>query len=174
MHYTISNDLIERLKTHLAGAIDEVDEADALYQELQGLLDQPEEVDWKSAVLDALAETCQDAPVTMPPAGILAKIINWHVEINKSQPEGEPVAWLGHDSITTFGQMTYGFIDRRDRAIPDSWIPLFTHPAPLTPITADDVTDEMLEKLDGYDFINYAEPKALVAAAVNAYTKEKQ
>jgi hypothetical protein len=37
MQYIITKELAERLKDHLAGAIDEVDEADALFQELQSL-----------------------------------------------------------------------------------------------------------------------------------------
>jgi len=40
----------------------------------------------------------------------------------------EPVAWLTGDEIVSFGRMKYGFIDRRDRAIPDSWQPLYTSP----------------------------------------------
>lgn len=42
--------------------------------------------------------------------------------------EVEPVAWIDGDCIVTFGHMKYGFIDRRDRAIPDSWKPLYTTP----------------------------------------------
>jgi hypothetical protein len=37
MPHIITKEFAERLKDHLAGAIDEVDEADALYQELQSL-----------------------------------------------------------------------------------------------------------------------------------------
>jgi hypothetical protein len=40
----------------------------------------------------------------------------------------EPVAWIDGDCIVTFGQMKCGFIDRRDRAIPDSWKPLYATP----------------------------------------------
>ena len=35
---------------------------------------------WRGAVLDALANTCMDAPMDEPPANILARVIAWHVE----------------------------------------------------------------------------------------------
>lgn len=39
-----------------------------------------------------------------------------------------PVAWLDEDTIISFGYMKYGFIDRRDRAIPNKWKPLYALP----------------------------------------------
>lgn len=40
-----------------------------------------------------------------------------------------PVAWLDEDTIVSFGHMKYGFIDRRDRAIPNKWQPLYALPS---------------------------------------------
>lgn len=87
--------------------------------------------------------------------------------------DGEPVAGLGHDSITTFGQMTYGFIDRRDRAIPDSWIPLYAKPAPFTPITKADITDEMTKAMQTALFADGIDDRDIMVFAVNAYMELK-
>ena len=86
-----------------------------------------------------------------------------------AQPEGEPVAWM-----TSIGRLCSTDSTNMEQGLSYGWKPLYTHPAPFTSVTADDVTDEMVDSLDGYDFINYAEPKALIAATVNAYMKGQQ
>jgi hypothetical protein len=46
--------------------------------------------------------------------------IAWH-----NEQMSEPVAWITEDTITSFGYLKYGYIDRKDRAIPDCWQPLY-------------------------------------------------
>ena len=100
---------------------------------------------------------------------MLCDIVQPIIKRLAAQSEGEPVAWIlqfSHDSHKTLRW-------RAGNSTVQS-IPLYTHPpAPRKPITADDVTGEMLQTLDGYDFINYAEPKALVAAKINAFIKHR-
>jgi hypothetical protein len=116
MHYTISNDLIERLKTHLAGAIDEVDEADALYQELQVVLE---------------------------------------------QPEGKPVCYV---QLGIHGRV-FSMNDSKDS---ECVTPLYTHPEPFTPITADMVTNDVLRRFLGADF-DYIQLKT---SAIDSYISD--
>jgi hypothetical protein len=133
MPHIITKEFAERLKDHLAGAIDEVDEADALYQELQSL------------------------PVL----------------------EGDPVAWRiefehgGRDHSTVHGHNAIG--DYRDNYPDAKSIPLYTHPAPFTPITADDVMNEMVDNFN-IQFTNGSgmTNDDVIAAAVNAYMGAKK
>jgi hypothetical protein len=66
-------------------------------------------------------------------------------------------------------------VELKYRAIPDSWIPLYTHPAPFIPITADMVTDEMVAaygaNFNSWDTPTYSEQ---IEAAVNAYMGSKK
>lgn len=88
--------------------------------------------DWKTAVLDSLASTCMDAPVTMPPSDILAKVIAWHVGVTEALAQ------------------------------------------PLHPITADDVTDEMVVAFrDGDDGSPFEDISKCLAAVVNAWIKQR-
>lgn len=41
---------------------------------------------------------------------------------------GEAVAWIDGEGIVTNGYMPVGWIDGKDRAIPNSWQPLYTSP----------------------------------------------
>jgi hypothetical protein len=65
------------------------------------------------------------------------------IEAALVKPVQEPAAWLTPEGLTTFGYVkSVGFIDRRDRAIPDSWQPLYTSPQvrehpPLVQIASD-------------------------------------
>ncbi len=47
------------------------------------------------------------------------------------QPAQEPVAWIdkANNTITTIQLMKYGWLGSDNRAIPDAWIKLYTHPA---------------------------------------------
>lgn len=40
-----------------------------------------------------------------------------------------PAAWLDEDTIVSFGHLKYGFIDQKDRAIPNKWHPLYALPS---------------------------------------------
>jgi hypothetical protein len=101
MKHIITKEFAERLKDHLAGAIDEVDEADALFQELLSL------------------------PVL----------------------KGEPVGIVVYKPK----MLRVGALNTAGMALPDG-TRLYTHPAPFTPITADMVTDEMLETIFGQEY----------------------
>lgn len=134
MHYTITTDLIERLKTHLAGAVDEVDEADSLYQELQGLLAQPEQ---KPYAIEA---------------GFSNGDSTYSVSIQKM-----PLPSYKH--------------------IHKDYVPkfLYTHRAAFTPITENDITDEIISDIEDIVGMHWdvVRPNKLVAAAVNAWGAKK-
>ena len=134
MPNTITTDLIERLKTHLAGAVDEVDEADSLYQELQGLL---------------------------------------------TQPEGEPAAWtwdtMGSGGMSGYRMAHFQLNKPEKTATMFDLTPLYTHPAPFTPITADTVTDEVVMHLWSIGLLTHTgvEGKKVVQQIVNAWGAKK-
>jgi hypothetical protein len=53
------------------------------------------------------------------------KLFASHIAELERNKFGEPVAWITEDTITSFGDLKYGYIDRKDRAIPDCWQPLY-------------------------------------------------
>jgi hypothetical protein len=87
------------------------------------------------------------------------------------QPEDEPVAWRRFDDTDVAWHVELTTNDDYD-----DWQPLYTHPAPFTPITADDVTDEMLvqvHKANTEAISGYSE-KLLFANVVNTYMGAKK
>jgi hypothetical protein len=96
------------------------------------------------------------------------------------QPEGEPVAWQikFKDEHGTQRNVTYthNAIGDYRQIDPDAICePLYTHPAPFIPITADMVTDEMVAaygaNFNSWDTPTYSEQ---IEAAVNAYMGSKK
>ena len=96
------------------------------------------------------------------------------------QPEGEPVAWHTEDHLTDRSATTY------NKNMMHEWLykgwsvtPLYTHPpAPRKQITAEDVTDEVVDAVEDVviarpDEWDVVDPKEIIAAAVNAYLKGK-
>jgi hypothetical protein len=79
------------------------------------------------------------------------------------QPAGEPVAWM-----TSVGRLCSTETTNLEQGLMYGWQPLYPHPAPFTPITADDVTDEMV---DAYirQRHSFKDHEVVIAAAVNAY-----
>jgi hypothetical protein len=57
------------------------------------------------------------------------------------QPAQEPVAWMdeANNTITTVQLMKYGWLGSDDRAIPDAWIKLYTHPHQWQGLTDDEI-----------------------------------
>jgi hypothetical protein len=89
------------------------------------------------------------------------------------QPEEVPVAWR-HDH----GEEIGGFEYYENASCPECQ-PLYTHP--MSPITADDVTDEMTEIVDASSAVigcacywGDSKRKEIIAAAVNAYLGAKK
>jgi hypothetical protein len=87
-----------------------------------------------------------------------------------AQPEGQPVAYMNPDDLcadTAFRWCKLGVFTE----------PLYTHPAPFTPITADDVTDEMLKAIKKETPMHGVVTNERVVAiynAVNAYMGSKK
>jgi hypothetical protein len=88
--------------------------------------------------------------------------------------EGEPVAWLKFeqwnnvvDSFDYFSVCEEG--DIGDDKAPA--FPVYTHPAPFTPITADDVTDKVVMHLWSIGLLTHTgvEGKKVVQQIVNAF-----
>ena len=98
---------------------------------------------------------------------MLCDIVQPIIKRLAAQSEGEPVAWIlqfSHDSHKTLRW-------RAGNSTVQS-IPLYTHlPAPRK-ITANDVTDAMVD-IYFKDVPRFKDYKAVVAAAVNAYLLEK-
>lgn len=82
------------------------------------------------------------------------------------QPEGEPVAGL-----TSVGRLCSTETTNMEQGLSYGWQPLYTHPpAPRQPITAADVTDEMLNEFhDKSEVFPNPETLAIAYNAVNAY-----
>jgi hypothetical protein len=84
------------------------------------------------------------------------------------RPEGEPVAWRiefehgGRDHSTVHGHNAIG--DYRDTYPDAKSIPLYRHPAPFTPITADMVTESVRNEFLSKDVLDEA-----IATAFNKY-----
>jgi hypothetical protein len=90
------------------------------------------------------------------------------------QPAGKPVVVVVYKPK----MLRVGALNRDGLALPEG-TKLYTHPAPSTPITADMVTDEMLEVIEdeismGRNAWDLAHHKELIAAAVNAYLEAKK
>jgi hypothetical protein len=81
------------------------------------------------------------------------------------QPEGEPVAEL------LLSRSGHGIVVEWHKTMPVG-TKLYTHPAPFTPITADDVTDEMLKKYDELCYDEASTPQQHLAAVLNLGTKK--
>jgi hypothetical protein len=58
-----------------------------------------------------------------------------------AEPAQEPVAWIDevNNTITTVQLMKYGWLGSDDRAIPDAWIKLYTHPHQWVWLTEDEI-----------------------------------
>jgi hypothetical protein len=84
------------------------------------------------------------------------------------QPEGEPVGIVVYKPK----MLRVGALNTAGMALPDG-TRLYTHPAPFTPITADDVTAEMV---DAYirQRHSFKDHRVVIATVVNAYMKGKQ
>jgi hypothetical protein len=95
------------------------------------------------------------------------------------QPEGEPVAWYTDDHLTDRSAATYSK-DMMRRWQDKGWpvTPLYTHPAPFTPITAEDITSEMhtewIKIFTESNLMCCPKDGVVMAAAVNAYIGAKK
>jgi hypothetical protein len=82
------------------------------------------------------------------------------------QPEGEPVAHLRAKTSS----VAWNSFELTPASMLNAF-PVYTHPAPFTPITADDVTNAMVKQVQTMRLHDY---KDIIAAAANAYMKGKQ
>jgi hypothetical protein len=79
-----------------------------------------------------------------------------------AQPEGQPVAYMNPDDLcadTAFRWCKLGVFTE----------PLYTHPAPFTPISADDVTESVRNAFLSKDVLDEA-----IAAGFNEYIGAKK
>jgi hypothetical protein len=93
------------------------------------------------------------------------------MEMLQSLPmvSAEPVAWRRFDDIAWHVELT-----TNDDY--DGWDPLYTSPQALTPISADDVTDEMYnewQKVFGESITYCPKDSEIMAAAYNAVIKHR-
>lgn len=133
------------------------DEAGAVLSAIHSLLDQPEEPEETNA---AFLERFKQ--------NVLAD-----VRRDLAKPEGEPVAYLAPWNVEP--TMHSDADDGLELVEPshEGAFPVYTHPpAPHKPITAADVTDEMVESINWRECRGSA--KKIIAAAINAYLLETQ
>ena len=146
---------------------------------------------WKEAVIDALAVCCGDCAIGTPPSDVLkliASINQQFTEQNCKDREDERIAALTKDAEPIY-QWKAPYSGAWRDISKDAYLEIkgyihnitgngevrviYTRPPAPKAITAEDVTDEMLASLNDFHFISYAKPKALVAAAVNAFNGVK-
>lgn len=98
--------------------------------------------EWKDALLDKLAITCQDAPIGTPPADILNQIISWHVMVAKDPAVNEEAA-KQHDAVATLTEE--GWIwdgDQWQRSTQPSGAQEVQEASPLCPDCGEDHGDK--------------------------------
>lgn len=77
---------------------------------------------------------------------------------------GEPVAWRRFDAIDVAWRVELTTNDDYD-----GWEPLYTSPQALTPITAADITDEMVE----YIATHLRVKREIMALSINSWIKHR-
>jgi hypothetical protein len=171
----ISKELVKQTIDALECMVDDDNQASIILK-LQRLLDQPEPTlptnsqDWKGMdgsiafhLIERHAENWSDTGKMMG---------DWLAANQAAQPEGEPVAW------TTMPEAEdWCFISGANdpnKTLSGKWFPLYTHPAPFTPITADMVTDWMHREWNKvFENNPHIKDGEIIAAAVNAWGSKK-
>ena len=87
-----------------------------------------------------------------------------------AQPECEPVAYV---QFASSGNIRLWSKEPDDRVVTPPIVPLYTHPAPFVPITADMVTDEMVAIYCHSGLSSRSDNSEMIAAAVNAWGAKK-
>ena len=195
MHYTITKAQIEQV-------IDAIEDQTSYYtgefsaavDMLQGLLAQPEQepvaYQWKCAFtknkwMEVTKEEYHIAAQTndvlsgsgsvrvlyahLPPSSVTDEMVGAYLTAQRATVEEADRLW-GRPNV---GGLHTNTVKAACRAGLVAALNTNTNPAPFVPITADDVTDEMVKEYDRLCYDEDATPKQHLAAVINAWGAKK-